>query len=135
MVLAELLLYLVRALVVLRQPGELVVEDVRQTLEENEREDVLLLLRGVDKTADLAGGLPQPAHSVFTSRARFAEATGFSQEGGVPVAAAALPLHAGGSLHATVRASCPAASRRHTDLPTAPARARGPYVLIDAEPP
>jgi hypothetical protein len=40
--------------------GDLVVEHVGEPLEEDERQDVVLELGGVERPADLAGGLPQP---------------------------------------------------------------------------
>lgn len=49
-----------RVLELLAERGDLVLVDVRQPLQEDQREDVVLELRGINRTADLAGGLPEP---------------------------------------------------------------------------
>src|SRR5262249_32756092 len=45
---------------VLGEVGQLIVENVGQALEEDEWEDVVLELGGVERPADDAGGLPEP---------------------------------------------------------------------------
>jgi hypothetical protein len=44
----------------LGQPVQLVLEDVGEALQRDEREDVVLELGGIERTADLAGGIPEP---------------------------------------------------------------------------
>jgi hypothetical protein len=39
--------------------GDLVVKHVRQTLQENQRQDVVLKLRGVERPADLTRSIPE----------------------------------------------------------------------------
>ena len=53
-----------RRLLVAELVGELrdlVVEDVGEPLQEDERQDVVLELRGVERPANLAGGVPEPS--------------------------------------------------------------------------
>ena len=56
------------------EPGDLVVEDVGEALQEDEREDVVLELGGVLLAADTTGGFPNIPSMDFTSRAALARA-------------------------------------------------------------
>jgi hypothetical protein len=54
---------------------QLVIEDVAEALGEDEREDVVLVFRRVLGAADGAGGVPDPAGTVFQAPAQVSPAT------------------------------------------------------------
>ena len=45
----------------LGDPVDLIIENVREALEKDQRKDVILELGGIEWSPDLAGGIPQPA--------------------------------------------------------------------------
>jgi hypothetical protein len=46
--------------VLLSETSNLVVEDIRQTLQEDQGQDVVLELRGIQRPPDYASGVPEP---------------------------------------------------------------------------